>query len=298
MFLQQCKRIFILTLFLLSFAVFSSPKKSPDIEATSYLINLAIIQVSYDKYRQYMHQDYCLSPPNSAQEQVDRVLIEVLLMCNSFKYAGYDLKINFIPSPSYMRSLWMLKLGYVHTLATSVWTNDAVSHNQHFYATIDVLQLGEFEKGIYVHEKHELLNKNAASIELSKYTGISLKSWLHDWKVINSLTPTIIEAYLPSLFKMMASHRADFTLMEFPSQSDLSIQQDNIILKPLEGIKVIIPDSRKLVVSKQSANAEQIFTILNNGLQKMRNNGEIYPLYVESGFINHKTKKWTVLNPH
>lgn len=259
-------------------------------------IKIAINQITYDKYPQYIGKNLCSNLPNFTSEEIDRALLELSIICLAFKNQNVLLEVDATPSPSYLRSIWMVKSGLTDTAANSVWTQD-IEDSNNIFSTIDIIRPGEFEKGIYVHESHPLLKVATEEINLSNYVGLTVKSWVHDWQLTNSLTnKKVLDVYLPKLFKMLATHRGDFTLMEFPSTPSLSVEHNEITLKPISGVKVLIPEARKFIFSKKNINAKEIFTILNKGLRDMRTNGKISELFTKVGLFNQKTKHWRILN--
>ncbi|MGJ8692265.1 MAG: hypothetical protein ACSHW0_07270 [Thalassotalea sp.] len=274
------------------FASAQSPATSPNL----YTIDVAVVNISYIKYSHLLKQDFCQHLPDYKQQQIDRTILEVTLMCMAFNNQGANLAINFIISPNYNRSIWMIKEAKVHTAATSIWSQD-IHPDDPVYNTIDVIRKGEFEKGIYVRPEHPLLTLQPQNVDLTTYTGITFKNWVHDWQLILQLSDNkVYDGYLPTLFKMLKNKRADYTLIEFPSNQHLAVRQQGIDLYPVMGVKVAIPDSRKLVIAKNAKDSAEIFSILNQGLKTMRANNEIYRVYADAGFFNQQTKNWRVIN--
>lgn len=274
------------------FASAESPLISPE---KTVKLKIAMNQITFDKYPQYTQKNLCNNLPNFDREQIDRSLLELSILCLAFKNQNILLEVDAIPSPSYLRSIWMVKSGHADTAANSIWTQDIEENN--VFSTVDIIRAGEFEKGIYVHEKHPLLKIAPEIIDLSNYIGITVKAWVHDWQVTNSLSnKPVLDVYMPTLFKMLETNRGDFTLIEFPSTPRLYVKQKKITLRPLIGVKVSIPEARKFIFSKKTNNAKEIYNILNKGLQGMRAKGEIIDLFTKAGVFNKKTKNWRILN--
>lgn len=286
---------FFLILFFLSFSVEAQIQEP----STSSIIPLRVTinTVTYNKYELYNKKNVCNELPDYHKEQVDRPIVELGLICAAFKQQGFDLKIDFFETASYARSIWLVKKGIVDIFAQTVWQTDV--NEQFMYTSIDTIRVGEFYKGVYTHEYHHLQNVEVDYIDFNQYRGITQQTWKHDLAIINTLTNNVLKNnYFPTMFKILANNRADFTLMEFPAKGELSITQDTYRLLPIKGIKVVIPMARKFIISKEGNNSQYIYETLNNGLLILRNNGEIYQRYLDSGFINKKTKDWKVINEY
>lgn len=287
------KHFFILFPFL--FSLFANAQIK---EPSSLLpLRVTINTITYNKYQLYDKKDICNELPDYNKEQVDRPLVELSIICSAFKQQGIDLKIEFFETGSYARSLWLIKKGIVDIFSQTVWQTDV--DEQYMYASVDTIREGEFYKGIYTHEYHHLQDVDLEYINFEKYRGTTQQTWIHDLAIINSLTNNVLKNnYFPTMFKILSNNRADFTLMEFPAKGELSITQGDHRLLPIKGIKVVIPMARKFIISKAPENSQYIYETLNNGLAAMRKHGEIYKRYVDSGFINNKTKDWKVINEY
>lgn len=95
---------------------------------------------------------------------------------------------------------------------------------------------------------------------------------------------------------MVATHRADFMLIPFSKEEDLSFDALGITLKPRPGVKVRLAGSRGWVISKVHPKAELTCSALERGLKQLRESGRIDKAYIESGVINPNVEDWTVLN--
>ncbi|WP_158224652.1 transporter substrate-binding domain-containing protein [Agaribacterium haliotis] len=218
--------------------------------------------------------------------------VDLLLICLGLQQSGVQARIELVESPSYQRSLRMLKNGKADLMGESVWNADV--DETLFAVSQPVLKFGDFEKGIYTLEDHSLQQSWSEHSQLSDYTGITLKSWHQDWRIINELSPKVNStARYDSLLKMLAAGRSDFTLHEFPRGTDLIVDAHGVRLAPLPGIKVVIPDERVLVASKQP---HALVTKLWQSLAELEQRGEIRALYQRHGFMRKKTANWRVVN--
>lgn len=276
---------------------FSCLGKAQQISPKELTIEMGIYEGGFNKYPQYMHQNYCQQPPNFKKEQIDRILGEVFIFCEALATEGILLHIKFVPIPNDARGMKMLEKGTLDTLSSSLWPF------QYAHADIQVtrpsIRKGEFEKGIYVSaSNHQLLAKNADTIDIKSLTGLTVSYWKHDVEVMKELTPNVVLIeYNPAVFKLLHAKRADFVLLEFAGNTTFEICQNEYCIYPLQGLKVAIQDSRHFVTSKTSKQGVALYKALNSGLKKLRQQGRIRKIYEDMGFLNAKVKDWKVLNP-
>ncbi len=229
------------------------------------------------------------------QSNFDRPPVDLVLICRTLEIAETQTSIKILPSPSYARSVRMVKKGLAHTMAESVWFSDIDS--DYMYHTGPVLEIGDIEKGIYVPVEHPLLSSWQDVLQLKNLTGITLSRWTHDWDIISSLTDDVVPtSNYESLIKMLNAGRGDFTLHEFSQSEDLDIVAHSIWLKPIPGIKVVMPESRVIPISAEAENASKIAYIIKSGVQKLNANGEVNTLYSAVGFNNPAVKDWKIIN--
>lgn len=229
------------------------------------------------------------------QAPLKRPPLDLILICKSLRASPHTFRITLLDSPNYWRSLRLVEKGLAHTMAESIWFSDG--NEKLTYKTEAVLPIGGFEKGLYTVAGHPLLKNKHAVKHLHRYTGVTLKMWRHDWQIINTLSPDIVStAHYESLIKMLDAGRGDFTLHEFPQGDDLSIEPHGVKLKPIPGIKVIVYESRTLVISKKAENAKIIAKILMDGIRALNKSGETKVLYSKLGFYNSFTRNWKSVN--
>jgi hypothetical protein len=98
------------------------------------------------------------------------------------------------------------------------------------------------------------------------------------------------------MVRMVNIQWVDFILMPFNSTPDKSFTMDKIHLIPVNGIGVILKDSRHFVISKKHPRGEEAFQAINKGLNIMRQQGTIIKAYKQAGFfIDKQTIK--IINP-
>lgn len=258
---------------------------------------LAAIHVdSFNNYKINELEDVCIDFPSQRPPTVDRVILELLIMCEAFTEAGYDAKIKLLPSPNYSRSLRHVSTGVTDTVIDTVWSSDVDA--KHLLATAPIHHKGRFEKGIYTTHDHPLQTATINAQSFKKYVGVTFKNWHYDQAMSLELSENMVfTVNFSSLVKMMHGKRADFTLLEFPDKNDLTFYYDELELEPIPNVKVMLPDSRVFVVSKHSPQSEHIYQALNLGINELTQQGRILELYKHYGFVNEQVRDWRTLNP-
>ncbi|GLR69562.1 hypothetical protein [Agaribacter marinus] len=256
-------------------------------------IKIAIDKTIVDNHPELVNGDICVNL-DTYLTSLERPPIGLMIMCRAFELGRLNVNIILIESPSYNRSLRMVEDGLVHTMSESVWVSD-IDHAR-ILRTTPVLPVGEFEKGVYVLADHPLTLANNDEV-LDKFTGVTIKTWNHDWRIINELSSNVVPASrYEHLVNVMQAGRGDFTLLEFPQNKELELMVLGVKMKPVPGIKVVIPESRVLVVTKQGDIAEFLGQMINDGVKTLNENGETKALYQTMGFHNPVTANWRVLN--
>lgn len=229
-------------------------------------------------------------------EIIDRSVVDIIILCSAFANQQTKLNIQLVLYPNNRRARTMVASGDIDILLTAIWKADI--DNKSVLQSKNVVLKNEFEKGIYVYEHHPLLNVASENINLDEYTGITIQSWQYDWKILGELTNNRTNiGHIPALYKMLKRRRADFTLLEFSSLSEMaSFDHSGIKLLPVKGVKVLLNDVRRFIVSKKFKHAEHYIHILDKGIQKMHSEGTIKTLYKKAGFFNENTTNWRLLN--
>jgi ABC-type amino acid transport substrate-binding protein len=139
---------------------------------------------------------------------------------------------------------------------------------------------------------------NVKTVEdLRKLKATTSSNWVKDWTVLKAMGVPIEEASTwPSMLKMVAADRAQFTMFEFKPTPDFVTVQEGVKLAPLPGVRVTLHGERSMAVSKAIPNGKEVFNALNKGIEILRANGTIARAWRESGYIDKRTDSWVSLN--
>ncbi|WP_370979423.1 hypothetical protein [Agaribacterium sp. ZY112] len=232
----------------------------------------------------------------SSPKLYSRTSIELLLICQAFRAVDTNVAFKFISAPNYSRALELVKNGSAHLMAESTWEEDI--DEQYFYSTEPIIRKGEYFKGIYTTEENlEKMEINSVE-DLRAYTALTPTNWSIDVETLISMGVTNRHAMqVPqAVLKMIHSGRGDYTLSDFTKQHRMAITDGEENLYPVAGVKVRLPSERRFIVSKKSDPEGEIFSMLEQGVKKLRKDGSIERALHESGFINSDIEGWKVIN--
>jgi hypothetical protein len=224
-----------------------------------------------------------------------RGTVESVLTCQALRLGGYPGAYKLVMVPNYTRAIMLANSGEVAMPAETLWLEDI--DTKAYYSTVPLIADGEFEKAVYVQSSN-LKNLTIRNLtDLQKYKAVTSRLWLKDWAVLGNMGITTLDASTKeAIVNMVATDRAQFTLMEFRSGSETELRLGSTTLTQVPGVKVILHGERRLSVSKNAPHALEIFNALNLGLSQLRKNGTLARAWRESGFISRQAEGWQALN--
>jgi hypothetical protein len=252
----------------------------------------------YEDYLEFVAGREIIDIDNFSGKNIRRDVVDMILAQQALKLGGFDYNFNYAPGKVNFRNTKMLENGELLISFDSYWQQDAIPLADSVYITAAVIRNGEYIAGIYTSPKN---SKTLAISKLSDLNGLSAVStskWRTDWQTLQNLPlqKLIQEDSWLSMVRMVNIQWVDFILMPFNSTPDKSFTMDKIHLIPVNGIGVILKDSRHFVISKKHPRGEEAFQAINKGLNIMRQQGTIVKAYEQAGFfINKKTIK--IINP-
>lgn len=225
-----------------------------------------------------------------------RPVVNLLLIAQSLHEGGLDFVFDFIVSPNPGRSLNEVKLGNAVIYQADMWESE---FDDSVYKSHPIIHKGQFQKGFYVNENSPLLQATQ-SIQHLKSTPLLIETtWRSDIKLLKDIGFTNITE-VPKyelLLQMIAMGRKDMTFLEFPDRDDLVHKTRHGDLQPIQGIKVIFPESRHFMVSKKHPKGKMVFTALQAGLQILHKRGTITRAQIQAGVLNTRVDKWLTITP-
>lgn len=223
-----------------------------------------------------------------------RPVVDLILELQTLKAGGLDFDFELVVYPSYERSNLESMQGHADLSAETIWDREIKSHGFDVLKTEPIIRIGEFEKGLYVLSTNEAALKVTKIDDLKNFVCAIPAPWGLDIELLEQLHPKSIEkpARIENVFLMIEKGRADFTLQEFSSKPDLSIEANGVRLIPIPNCKVAINDNRSWYVAKSLPNSAEIFAALEKGIKVLRAEGRYEKAYKESGFISAASANW------
>ncbi|RXF01663.1 hypothetical protein [Pseudoalteromonas sp. PS5] len=225
-------------------------------------------------------------------------IIEMVLLQQALFLGGETRQVVFNPKPSAnILEFSDLIAGESLILARSVWHESIVDYRGALFISEPIVEVGEYEAGLYVTKRNVALQQTPLS-QLRQLDVVSNPRWAVDWRALMNTDLHMVSFIGPweTMLEMVESNVVDTMLINFSVSDSLVLTFEGKEYVPIEDIKVVLPDSRHFVVSKNHPEGEQIFAALNRGLNVLKQRGIIKRALTESGFINKRVANWQVAN--
>lgn len=239
------------------------------------------------------HPDVCARDDYFSDKWL-RTSLEFVLVCRAIRLGGLEANYKIVDFPNSARTRAELLRGTVSIMVDLPW-GDFAAHED-LYRSDAVLRVGDFVKGVYTRPDHARLLKVQTLEELREYKAVSSETWVYDWAALQRMEVEAISVSRYELMgRMVERGRADFLVGEFPGAGDLSQYINGVRFIPVPGIKIALPGSRHVAVSKRAPHAKEIFDALQVGLKILREKGLIKKGYQAVGFLNPFIEDWKPL---
>jgi hypothetical protein len=228
---------------------------------------------------------------------VNRPTLDLVLELQVLKAGGLNFDFELLQVPNEARSRHEVLEGGVDLAAETEWDSRLAADGGSLLKSDALMRKGEFEKGIYTLPGNSKLLGLSTLEDLRHYVGATVGTWTLDVRMMTQMHLKGFETavMLETVFLMIQKQRADFTLVEFSSNPDLSVELGGVRLVPVPNCKVAIDESRSWIISKKSPNADALLAAFQKGLTLLRANGTIARAFKESGFVNPKVADWNRL---
>ena len=229
---------------------------------------------------------------NFSGKNIRRDVVDMIIAQQALKLGGFKHKFTYAPGKVNFRNTQMLQNGELLLSFDSYWKNDATPISDSIYISDEVIRKGEYVAGIYTSPNNKKTLSVKKPIDLLELTAVSTPKWRTDWQTLQelSLKDIVAQDSWLSMVRMVNLQWIDFILMPFNSTPDKSFTMGKIHLVPVEGIAVVLKDSRHFVISKLHPEGAEAFKAINKGLKILREKGTISKAYEQAGFFIDKTK--------
>lgn len=223
-----------------------------------------------------------------------RPVVELILQLQALKASGLDFDFTLIPCPNYERAKITIVQGTADLGAETIWDDELAENETTLISSDPIIRLGEFTKGIYVLPTNTALLKATTLEDIQAFTGAVIPTWRLDAKTVAAIKPKSVESpnSFEAIFLMIQKKRADFTLQEFNSTLDMSLEVAGVKLIPIPNCTVALMGNRSWAIAKASPHAAIISEALKKGILSLRNAGTIEKAFTECGFFNPRVKNW------
>ena len=191
----------------------------------------------------------------------------------------------------------MLETGELLLSFDTYWLSDARALKDKVWISSAVIKKGQYLAGIYTSPSNSKVFSLKTLSDLKELSAVSTPKWHTDWQTMSALPlkELIREDEWLSQARMVHMQWVDFMLMPFVNSKDGVYKLEQIQLKLVPGVAILLNDSRHFVVSKNHPAGAEAYAALQRGLEKLEKNGRIQQLYRQAGFLVDQTQ-YKVLN--
>lgn len=270
----------------------ASPPRTP-------ALRLAIHRDVHADYLRFLGRRDALTLTEFGGNWSRRDVVETVLLQQALARGDLAQPLRFVIADSYGRLLKMLSQGDADLSASSAWKMDADDHPGRLAVSRAVIGQGRFEAGLYFPEGHEGLEIVARDPHaLADYTAVCSSDWRPDILTLQALgVKVLLTENWNSMLGMLRKGRADFVLAPFQPNADFRISREDLVLLPVEGVKVGLVGSRHFLVSQAGSDWREWLAKLNRGLLALEKEDVIARAYEQSGFHDSRVQEWRRIGP-
>ncbi|RVU39991.1 hypothetical protein EOE67_08780 [Rheinheimera riviphila] len=263
------------------------------------VVDIPIEMSVLDDYRRFVGTSSVYDIQSFDHAGTRRDVVDMVLVQQALHLGGYPLQFNFIPSDSSARSTQLFVRGDVLISLDSVWGQTANNLKSHVYISSAVIDRGDYVAAIFTSPNNQKTKSIRQLSDFSGLTAVSSRAYAQDWQLLEQLPlRELRDEYNWSSMAMLVSRGwVDFMLAPFPQHRPFGYRAPGIELVAVEGVKVLLDDSRHFIVAKKHPLAAPAFAALQRGLAILRQQGKLTRAYQECGFFNPEISHWTVLRP-
>lgn len=276
-------------------ACMAQPLQAADIPTIEVLIEDSV----YDDYFRFLNHRSVQDIHDFSTAGARRDVVDMVLVQQAIWLGGLRLHFEFKRSDFSARSPKLYSRGEALVSFDSVWRNAARKYEQDVYISDPVIERGHYVAGLWTSPKNGKALAVRTLADLQQLTAVSSKSYEADWRTLQGLKLKDIrdEYAWISMATLVSKGWVDVMLAPFPRQQPFIIKQEHITLVAVDGVKVLLDDSRHFVVSKHHPLGAVTFAALQRGMARLKEQGVLNRAYAECGFYNSAVKDWSLLVP-
>lgn len=230
-------------------------------------------------------------PKLDSQElkDIQRITMDIMVICNAVKSAGYVDIIRLVPYPNVARGLQLATNNKIDMVGQSLFESDH-RESKNLLITAPIIRKGEFQVGVFSTKNRSDILALGENIDVTKLRGVTVKSWKTDQAALNNIGTKQVNL-LPTrnlIANFISSGRGDFTLSYLKEPVVTRIGGELI---RLPGVKVSFDASRSFILPARNT---ELFNILQSYIQQQRQQSPdaIRQAYIHAGFITEDYDQW------
>ncbi|WP_333796273.1 hypothetical protein [Rheinheimera sp.] len=264
---------------------FSPPLDAGNMQATA--IEIFIRDDVYEDYQKFVAGRDVLTITEFRSPFMRRDVADMVLLQQALALGGFQRSFVYLPGKVNFRNTKMLESGELLLSFDTYWLSDAQALADKVLISQPVIKKGQYLAGIYTSPNNQKVLQLNELADFSELTAVSTPKWRTDWLTMSALPlkKLVREDEWLSQARMVHMQWVDFMLMPFVNSKDGLYQLEQIQLKLVPEVAVLLDDSRHFVVSKNHPAGAEAYAALQLGLAALEKNGRIQQLYRLAGFL-------------
>lgn len=252
----------------------------------------------YEDYQKFVAGRDVLSIRDFHSPFMRRDVADMVLLQQALAIGGFQRTFLYLPGKVNFRNTKMLETGELLLSFDTYWLSDAKALKDKVLISSAVIKKGQYLAGIYTSPNNHKVFGLKTLADFQELTAVSTPKWHTDWQTMSALPlkQLVREDEWLSQARMVHMQWVDFMLMPFVNSQNGDYKLEQIQLKLVPGIAVLLNDSRHFVVSKKHPAGAEAYAALQRGLAKLEKNGRMQQLYQQAGFLVDQSQ-YKVLNP-
>ncbi len=267
----------------------------------SYLWEVYAGNSNIIEYESYIKKNNPFYADEISADGLWRHPMEFTLLRHAVLKSNCNADVKFMPyhiDVSHIRMIEEVESGRVIALPSAVFDNDP-RVLESFYLSAPILEAKDFYVGLYTHEdRRDILKLNNLDTLRSLRYSVG-ETWIIDRKVLKDLGfRSVPSESWSTILNMVVHNRADVVLQPFAPTEDMSFFDtgSGLTFVPVPNIKVNFSAGRRYAVSKKHPEGKKMLECLNQGLEKLRENGTINQYLIQSGVLDPRIYDFEVLS--
>ncbi len=276
--------ILLLLFHYIGFSIAYASTTKPVIQVGTYQDHLSTINTFTDKHG--------CPPLDTASIDENQILTEYLIFCNALKRTNANYEIQLTGYPINERMLDDLVEGNLDVTAVGIWSNEATRDG--LVLSAPLFRKNEFVKGLYTTDS--LVTRFSSFEAITRALTLTNQNWYLDWELMKCAGLTLIHVnQYEYMFSMLARGRGELIPLTFSYKPDMQRQPFETPLYPVEGYKLVFPDTTHFVLNQEEERNAELYQQLNRGLALLREEGAIQSVYQRLGLLNERVADWKTI---